>query len=79
MVRSSAPLFVYECVSTYRVTAPENNLSMILLEDAVRGEDKKKQVNWFKDTETNGYCCELLHVQSITQVVNSILVKRSYN
>lgn len=27
---------------------------MILLEDAVRGEDKK-QVNWFKDTETNGY------------------------
>lgn len=35
------------CVSTYRVTAPENNLSMILFEDAVRGENKKNKQMWF--------------------------------
>lgn len=36
-------VFVYMCVSTYRVTAPENNLSMILFEDAVRGENEKNK------------------------------------
>lgn len=32
---------MFMCVSTYRVTAPENNLSMIRLEDAVRAEKEK--------------------------------------
>lgn len=34
---------VYVYVSTYRVTAPENNLSMILFEEAVRGENEKNK------------------------------------
>ena len=38
----SSSVFVHVRVSTYRVTAPENNLSMILFEDAVRGEKEEK-------------------------------------
>lgn len=43
----SSSVLVYVCVSTYRVTAPENNLSMILFEDAVRGENEKNKQMWF--------------------------------
>lgn len=43
----SCSVFVYLCVFTYRVTAPENNLSMILFEDAVTEEIKKNKQMWF--------------------------------
>ena len=60
----SSSVFVYVCVyiyaSTYRVTAPENNLSMILFEEAVRGENEKKIS---KGRETNGSCCKVLRIQ----------------
>lgn len=68
-------MFVYACVFTYRVTAPENNLSMILFEDAVRGENEK---NKQMDTVVNHYAYNSLTCVS-TELVNYILAEWSHN